>query len=687
MPLDAVSGQVVAVESLYTGGNGEAAAAGDTCTIDGQPDVPRPLRVNIGDADLSITGLTLIITGIDEDDIGITETFHYIKGDDVIFMGKKYFKAVYEVEIDQIADAAAGDQLEVGIGAYTDVWVSLANKPIKWGSESSVTVNSTALKRNTDFYMDYTRGKIKAISGGSITAGGTVTISYTKSQLAVDLSSLADFIRVERVEYPIGDIPQTFLTWDIWGKVVYITGGYETQESMAEDRHIGILYAAEHISPTEYSPGSYPEFLDNTILLAAGAYALFIYSLSHEHQATLDMASARLEFTAITAVHTALTTALGNATGTHSSLATILGNATGTHSALAAALSNIAAVHTLLTTALGNATGTHSSLATALGNATGTHSALAVALGNVKKYLDNNSDADAAGILADITTEVANLRTAITDALKAANAYLDEVDTTDLVGAEGVWADYSDYVTGATAPSMKKYLEDGDAYLNTVDVGGEGTDVARAHAEYTRACVEIVRAHEQKRVDFLQEATARTNAAMGYTQEAAQRLSTVRSYIEQAMGYRDVASVFARQADVYIAQVSSYLRQAEVYEGQITAYTNQAIAYQSQISSYISEANVRLGEINSYISQADACLGQINAYINQAQAYLGEINAYLAEAGRLTEVAGAEMVLADRFRDEAIERRNEAWNIWRDRKQYIGDYVGSPVRQHPQYRD
>ena len=549
MPLDAVSGQIVAVESLYVDGNGEAAAAGDTATIDGQPDVPRPLRINIGDADNSITGLTLIITGIDEDDIGITETFHYIKGDDKIFMGKKYFKAVYEVEIDQIAGAAAADQLEVGIGAYTDVWVSLANKPIKWGSEKNITIDSTALTRNTDFYMDYTRGKIKAISGGNITAGGTVTISYTKSQLAIDLSSLADFIRVERVEYPIGDIPQTFLTWDIWGKLLYITGGYETQESMAEDKHVGVYYAAEHIPPTEYSPGSYPEFLNNTILLAAGAFALFIYSLSHEHQATLDMASARLEFINITAIHSVLGTALVN----------------------------------------------------------------------VKKYLDNNSDADAAGILADITSEVADLRASITIALAAANTYLDKVDTTDLQGAEEVWASYAatttDFITGATAPSIKKYLEDGDAFLNTVDVGGEGVEVARAHVEYARACMEIVRAHEVKRADFLQAATARTNAAMGFTQEAAQRLSTLRSYIEQAMGYRDVASVFARQAEAYVAQ----------------------------------------------------------------------INTYLSEARGYAESAGAEMVLADRFRDEAIERRNEAWNIWRDRKQYIGDYVGSPVRQHPQY--
>lgn len=525
----------------------ESKVAGDTFTLTGsQPDTPRPVTIALTDSGSVITDFVFIVKGAGENDKAIEEAFHF--GSGLIQTGKKDFKHITEVELDQVAGTAvAATKLNVGIGAYTTCWVYLANKPIKWGSETVTDAASNACARDTDFYIDYFNGRIKAISGGEIAAEEVCSINYTKSQLGIDLSSLADLIRVERMEYPVGDVPQTFVTWDIWANLLYITGGYETQASMAEDKHVAVYYAAEHQAPNDYAPGSYPGFLDNTILLAAGAFALFIYSLKHEHQATTDMASVRAEFALTTAIHTLL----------------------------------------------------------------------ASVLVNVKKYLDNNSDADAAGILADITTEVANLRAAITTALEAANAYLDEVDTTDLAGAEGVWADYSDYITGATAPSMKKYLEDGDAFLNTVDVGGEGTDVARAHAEYARACAEIAGAHEKKRADFLQEATARTNAAMGYTQEAAQRLSTVRSYIEQAMGYRDVASVFARQAEAYIAQ----------------------------------------------------------------------INTYLSEARGYAESAGAEMVLADRFRDEAIERRNEAWNIWRDRKQYIGDYVGSPVRQHPQYRD
>lgn len=543
MPADTDAVRIVIATNIST------STAGDLLSIAAQPDVPRPVTATIVDANNSITGLTLIIKGMDENEKGITEILHYSTGDSKTLTGKKYFKQVREVEIDQIVANGTGDTLSVGIGAYTDVWVALANKPVKWASETSVTdVDSNAIVRNTDFYIDYREGRIKAISGGDIVAADTVTISYTRFQLGIDLSALPDFIRVERVEYPVGEIPQNFPPWDIWGNVVYVTGGGEAEEqqSMQEDRHIAVYYAAEHRPPTEYSPSTVPEFLENTILLAASAYALFQYALKQEHQAETDASSMR----------------------------------------------------------------------TALGSANGTHSALALILDDIKKYLDNNSDADAAGILQDITDGSATLREAINIALTAANVYLDEVDTTDLQGAEGVWADYgSTYVTGSTDPAIKSYLVAGDALLNTLAVGGEGVEVPRAYREYAEAVGAIVRAHENKRTDFLQGATARTNAAIGYVQEAVQRLSNLRSHIEQANGYSGISNTFARHAEALLTRINSYLGQASGY----------------------------------------------------------------------AEAAGAQMVLADRYRNEAIQRRSEAWSVWMDRKQYIGDFVSSTVRQMPRY--
>jgi len=264
MPADTSLDAIVADEDI------SSFEAGSTCTIGGQPDVPRPLVVTLTDSDNSITGMTIDIVGTDEDDIALSETFSYIKGDSKTITGKKYFKNVYSVTATQIAGAGASDVLDVGYGAYTTVWVRMANRPIKWGSEKNVTdADSNTLTRNTDFYIDYIGGKIKAISGGDIAASDTVTISYTRGQLWLDISDLADIIRVDRVEYPVGNIPQSFVQHDIWGSILSISGGAEQEEqsSMAKNNHVRVYYSAEHQPPTEYSPGSVPGFLENTVII------------------------------------------------------------------------------------------------------------------------------------------------------------------------------------------------------------------------------------------------------------------------------------------------------------------------------------------------------------------------------------------------------------------------------------
>ena len=540
-PIDIDEDRVVDNESLAS------VSAGSLATIDGQPDVPRPLTATLTDADDSITGMTLIIKGMDENEKGITETLHYSTGDSKTLTGKKYFKYVREVEIAQINSNAAGDVLDVGVGDFEDVWIFLANKPIKYGTGTGVST----FTRGTDYEMDYRGGRIKAVSGGSMAANTAYTIDYTKFQLGIDLVSLPDLIRVERVEYPVGEIPQTFITWDMWGTVLYITGGAEQEEqgSMREDSHIAVYFAAEHRSPTEYSPGTYPEFLENTVIVAAAAYALFIYALKHDHQAATDEDSSR----------------------------------------------------------------------TALTSANSGHTALSTALANVKKYLDNNSEADAVGILKDITDDVAELRTKIIVALDAVATYLDAV-AGDLSSADSARANYmggtANYVDGGTAPDVKKYLDDGDAFLNTVALGGEGVTVPDAYARYARSVKDaLVAAHEQDRSFYIDDARARTNAALGYVQEAAQRLASLRTYIEQSQGYVSIANMFVRKAEGHLATIGQYLQQAAGYAAS----------------------------------------------------------------------AVAEMSLADRFRTEALTRRDEAWNIWRDRRQYIGDFAQSSMKQMPSY--
>jgi len=541
MPKDTDADGVVADEDL------SAVDDGSACTIDGQPDVPRPLTCTITDADDSITGMTVTVYGTGADGLAVQETFHWLRGGSKTITGKMYFRNVYSAIIDQIDGAGASDLLDIGWGAYTDVWVNLAYKPIKWGSESSVTDgDSNTIVRETDFWIDYINGRIKAVSGGDIAAEDTVTISYTKNQVGIDLSGLADFIRVHRTEYPVGEIPQQFVQTELFGKMLMITGHGEVEEQQAlqDKKQVRVQYDAYHVPPNDFAPGTVPEFLENTVLKAAASYALLILALKNEHQAVTDLGTARTATAAADTEQTNLDTALTN----------------------------------------------------------------------IKKYLDNNSDNDAAGLLKDIVDDAGDLWTKIKTALDAMNTYLDAV-ATDISNADDVRTNYlttTNYVDGGTEPDIKTYLESGDALINNITEGGEDERTPEVYAIYARAVRDaLVGAWEHDREQYLRDGTIRINAALGYAQEVAQRVSSLRTFIEQSTGYQQIALIFAREAENRIAK----------------------------------------------------------------------INSLLAQASRSIEAAGGDLVLADRFRTESIERRDEVWTIWRDRKEYIGDFAASSMSQ------
>lgn len=411
-------------------------------------------------------------------------------------------------------------------------WVSLANKPIRFGTEVVKNNAGTTCVRDTDYTMDYSNGKILAISGGSISTTENCTISYSIDAVQIDLTALADFIRVEQVIYPAGKVPTCPVQTDIFGGVLTVTGLGESDEQadLTEFEHIAVRYSAQHTIPTSDTGSTYPNFLEDTMLLASAAYALFQYAVKMNHQAVVDVSNAR----------TALTAAQG-------------------------------------------------------------------ALTKVATYLENNTNEDSKTWLAKITTDIASLRTAINDSLSALNAYLDAV-ASDITAGDGVANSYLgtiNYITGDTAPSVKKYLDDGDAFLNKVNEGGEQQLVPTAYAEYARAVREqLATPFERDREFKYGSATLRTNAGMIYAQEAAQRLSNLRSYIEQSEAYGRIAERFISEA-----------------------------------TQHLTDANLSLN------------------------------------------AATQDVAVADKFRTDGENRRDEAWAIWRDRTQFIGDFSASSMKQ------
>ena len=537
-----------------------AKADGDVATLAAsRPDVPRPVQITITDADASITQLVIIVKGYDDDGKYIEE-FFYLEGG-LNQTGQRYFALVTEVELDEITGEGAGDELIVGTGDEDGVFVKLANKPIKLGT---VAISGQTL--DTDFEADYSNGRIALKSGGSMSAGTAYTVAYTKSRIEIDLAALIDdLIRVDRVEYPSGNVPQQFSNLVVWGNVLTLTGSHVTQAEVSDAEHLVIKYYAPHSPPEAQAPGSYPSFLDTTVQQAASAYALFVKALEWEHQSVTDFASAR--------------TAMGNLSGAHS-----------------LAIAAIAKIVTYLTAnsnddakaILEDITDDVAGLRTAILAAQDAANALAdtVDFSDVETYLTKavtdlenaNTDATSAGS----ALVAVDLSAAIT-ALDAANAALDNIVSTSIGDAANL-------------------LDTGEGFIDRVN---DGERVPENYSEHARAHVQLT--------------GARVQIALGYAQEAAQRISGMLVYVNEANGYSRAAEAFVAGAAQYVAaavqsiarerakveQATVYLGEAESRLANLRTYIEQAAGWGQVARGFAEEAGLHMGDMDRYLQEAN----------------------------------------------------------------------------------
>lgn len=508
--------------------NISAVVDGGTATLTGsQPDAPRPVIVTLTDTGGEITAFRLIVRGYDKDSNYITENF-YLSGGTLAagvrtWTGQRHFAHILEIEFDEIADNGAGDVLDVGTGSPTGIWIELANKPIK---KDSAVITGFAL--DTAYIMDYAGGRIALKSGGTMVANTAYTVSYEKSAIHIDLSSLKDFIRVERVEYPSGQIPQAFANKELWNMVLTITSeGLNTQKETTDAEHVTIRYYARHSPPAASTPGSYPDFLDTTVELAASAYALFTKALAYEHQAVLDFATARL------------------------------------------------------------------------------------ALIKIATYLETNANHSAKLLLEDITTA---LHSGVVTMAGHADAVLSQLTSALTVVKTDLAAIYTEQkkfliaTSGYTDIEAETFLEAGDDHINAV---GLGSRVAENYREYAEASI--------------------------------------------------------RMADI-AGQEGNWLASLAYAESSMSnAIANSMSAVASSLNSAAAAARVLVDNNRSYIEESAAWTAIARGFAEEGTSYIA--------------IAQANLALAERFRAEAVERRNEAWAIWKDAPQFSPMYTMTTVRQ------
>ncbi|KKN75201.1 hypothetical protein LCGC14_0383600 [marine sediment metagenome] len=264
------------------------------------PDIPRPLKVTLTDANNSISRMTLIIKGTDIDGVYREERFYRYNGK--VQTGKVYFRSIIQVELNEIDGNGPGDTISVGYGVITGVWMQLDN-PVESGSESIYSASGksgTKFDLDDDYEMDYSNGRINIISGGDMVAGTTYYANYDKHEKSIDISAIMPVVtRIVKVLYRLGKTPDQSAAFTIWENMMTIGSPRPgvSQEALLDGEHIAIYYEMRHGPPTETGPGSYPEYLDQVISIGAAGYALMIEALQYELQSVTDLASVRTALT------------------------------------------------------------------------------------------------------------------------------------------------------------------------------------------------------------------------------------------------------------------------------------------------------------------------------------------------------------------------------------------------------
>ncbi len=580
-------------------------------------------------------------------------------------------------------------------------YVNLANKPISKATPEVVknVAGTTTYKRDTDYTMDYINGRITTISGGSMAVSTAYIVTYTKSKIAIDLSSLSP-IRVDRVEYPGHEVPQKSMHFSTWGDILFVESNENTQENMSDAYHIVIYYHSMHTVPELESVGTCPAVLEDTINLAAEAYCLFNKSSYAELAAFSDLKHAREALENLAGLHSAAEEALDkvstNVTESDTALDKVSTYAAAAVTALDAidakitsatnALGNLAALHTLVGTDLTSGGTALAAAVTDLNNMSTPLAAIATALAKVDTYLAGNSESTKA-LLAQIATDVASLRTAIATAVDAAKTALGLVTSTDFTNAAGEWTDEASVLT-----TLAGYLTTGSPFINACNIGA---DVAAMYANYLSAHVNIQRSWAQKRADLITIGNARTQQAATYLQEAQIRLANLSTYIEQARGYGAISDGFIAEANQRIGHCNALASEANQHIGVANGYISSAgmrlyqmDRYLEEATRYISigellnnEAAVRLSVCDKFVSEANQRIGVANANIQEGQTIIAEMDRYIEEATRYTEAAAADLQLADRYKAEGTDKRSEVYNIWQDGKHFVGNLSSVAIQQ------
>jgi len=497
---------------------------------------------------------------------------------------------------------------------------TLGYKPVK---VDSIVITGEVL--DTDYTINYMTGVVTEV--GALLADGAYVANYDLDPLMLDIATILpeeNYIRVERVEYPAGDDPPTYVKFEVFGEMLRII---ERDVVLTSDKHIRIIYLKPWTAPTASVAASLTTALTGTnndlvftartggvvgngititytdpgtthtlsvvvtgkdIVITLGYAAGAIISTAANIKTLIDADSDAVVLVSVanagsndgTGLVTAMAkTALtgGSDTGVdgdypeHLDNAVIIGSVGQALIFKAEKYVQSAVGEILLVNAAADSMATpladiNAALDLAVKTAAGgALLAVTAALDKVGTYLETN-DAGAGGVdnakdvLANITDDIADLRTAIETALDASADLLVHVSVN---------------------PSAKYYLTQGDDKIITVN---DAERVAEKYADYARAAIQIYNglvAEATVRLSnlrsIIEEAQAWMRMGDSFTAEAAQRLGVVNAYLNEAAQRVAEVNAWAVQADRYVVTSREYLQIAGRYLASGQAKVNEMI--------------------------------------------------------------------------------------------------------------
>ena len=502
---------------------------------------------------------------------------------------------------------------------------TLAYKPIKSGS-----VAMTGKTEDIDFEINYLTGVVTEI--GALLADTDYTVSYELDDRLLDISTLLpeeNYIKIDRMEYPAGESPPTLATYEIYGEFLLI----KSSEALRDDAHLRIQYLKPWTTPTASIASSLTTALtgaNNDIVFTArtGGVVGNGITIKYTDPGTTHTLSVAVSGTDIVIT---LGYATGAIISTAAGIKTLIDNDADTVVlvSVANATGNVGTgvVTAMTETALtgGSDTGVDGDYpehldtpiiigscgqalifkaekyvqqsVTELELVNAAADAMAVPLGDINValdriigivgdkatagdasdaldkvalYLETNDTVDCAkDVLANITDDAADLRTAIATALDKSSTYL---------------------TSASTPPSAHDYLVYGDDYITKIN---DAERVAEKHAEYARTSIQIYQS-------LVAEATV--------------RLENIKSYIAEATGWTKMGDAFMVEAGQRLKQSAAFISEATQRISEVNAWAVQADRYTVTSREYLNIAGRYLASGQAKINEFLVSIGVRSEY-------------------------------------------------------------------------